>query len=407
VREPSATPPADSGRLHQRKVIHVPFDPTADPNPFVSEHSGLTAPTTTNLVPFEGRDSKPVAVAPAETKPHEPSPEPAVAAPARSRWRMAGLATLAVAVLVQAGFIAYWVATGRVALVQPDTGSITFTSEPSGSPVVIDGTPHGITPITVSLASGAHKIDIGSGSQARSRDLTVTRGANSSMHVELAAATAAAAKVEVGGLQIVTEPAGARVSIDGEARGAAPLTVPGLAAGEHTVTVRGSSGEPINRTVVVTAGAVSSLVISMNAPATGASGTLAINSSVPLQILENGSLVGTTEMSRILLPAGAHELELVNTALGYRLNRRVQIAAGQTNTVTLTPPNGTLSINALPWAEVWIDGQRAGETPIGNIPIVIGTHEVLFRHPQFGEQRRTITVGATAPVRVGVDMRTK
>jgi hypothetical protein len=387
----------------------VPFEPASDPTQeFASEKAAKTpaAAHTTNLTPVKAHEETRAVAAPAESHPASSTLEPNAVA-ARRPWRAIVFAILGVAVVVQAGFIVFWVATGQVALLQPDTGSVTFTSEPSGSPVVIDGTPHGITPITVSLASGAHKINIGAGAQVRSRDLTVTRGATSSMHVELAATAAEAAAVEVGGLQIVTEPAGARVSVDGEARGVAPVTLPGLTAGEHTVTVRSGSGEPINRTVTITAGAVSSLVISMNAPTTGASGTLAINSTVPLQILENGALVGTSEMSRILLPAGAHDLELVNTALGYRLTRRVQISAGQTNTVTLTAPNGSVSLNATPWAEVWIDGQRAGETPIGNIPIPIGTHEVLFRHPQLGEQRRTVTVGATAPVRVGVDMRAK
>ena len=37
----------------------------------------------------------------------------------------------------------------------------------------------------------------------------------------------------------------------------------------------------------------------------------------------------------------------------------------------------------------------------------VGTHEVIFRHPQFGEQRITATVTATAPARLSVDMRKK
>jgi serine/threonine-protein kinase len=73
--------------------------------------------------------------------------------------------------------------------------------------------------------------------------------------------------------------------------------------------------------------------------------------------------------------------------------------------IALKPPQGTLSINALPWAEVWVDGKPAGETPIGNLSLPIGNHELVFRHPELGEQRRTVTVGALAPVRVGVDLR--
>ena len=54
--------------------------------------------------------------------------------------------------------------------------------------------------------------------------------------------------------------------------------------------------------------------------------------------------------------------------------------------------------------EVWIDGEKVGETPMGNLPVTIGTHEILFRHPDLGERRRVTTVTLTAPARVSVDM---
>jgi hypothetical protein len=206
-------------------------------------------------------------------------------------------------------------------------------------------------------------------------------------------------------LQITTEPAGARVWVDGEARGVAPITVSNLTAGDHTVSVRSASGEPINRTVTVQDGATASLVVTLPNTAAFASGWLAITSPIPLQVMEKGALLGTTEIARLLLPAGSHELELVNTALGFSLPRTVTITAGRTASIAVTPPRGSLSINALPWAEVWIDGQRVGETPIGNHSISIGQHEVVFRNPEFGEQRKTVIVGAQGAARIGVDMK--
>jgi hypothetical protein len=73
--------------------------------------------------------------------------------------------------------------------------------------------------------------------------------------------------------------------------------------------------------------------------------------------------------------------------------------------VAVALPNGVLSLNAEPWAEVWIDGQKVGETPLGNVSVPIGPHEIVFRHPQLGEQRHAVTVTQAAPVRVSVDMR--
>lgn len=391
MRTDSSATPSENGSSTHAKAPRphiVPVDVTSDAiSLFVSEDTlpeYRTSPATN-----KGRESV----------------SPKVASAKRAGWRNLLVAVLALAVLTQGGFIAFWMLSDRAAAASPDTGSITVTSEPSGSPVIIDGTERGATPLTVTLAAGSHSIDVGAGAHVRSQKMNVTRGGEASIHVALAAVPAAGATAGLGGLQIATEPPGARVWIDGEPHGVAPVTVSDLKAGDHAVTVRSGSGEVVNRTVSVQEATVGTLVISMNGAAAFASGWLAITSEVPLQVRENGTVVGSTDTPRMLLPAGAHELELVNTALDYRVVRSVRITAGQTTSLGLRAPSGTLAINALPWAEVWVDGQRAGETPIGNFSIAIGTHELLFRHPELGEQRMTVTVGAATPRRVGVDMR--
>jgi hypothetical protein len=354
------------------------------------------------LVPADRTAGNPTA-APGDA--HAAKDQPAVKPASRSGWRSIALPVLAVVVIAEGGFLAYWFVTGRAAT-KPESGSVAVTSDPSGSPVSIDGVSRGITPFAMTVSPGLHEIAVGAGAQVRSQSVNVTSGGDTRIFFELPRETESAAvpsAVAVGGLQVTTEPPGAKVLIDGEARGVAPLTVSDLKAGEHAVVVQGA-GEPVSRTVTVQEGAVASLVISMNSASAFASGWLAV-SGVPVQIMENGTLLGSTETPRILVPAGSHELELTNAALGYRVTRTVQVVAGQTLSITLKPPQGTLSINALPWAEVWVDGKPAGETPIGNLSLTIGNHELLFRHPELGEQRKTVTVGALAPVRVGVDLR--
>jgi serine/threonine-protein kinase len=68
-------------------------------------------------------------------------------------------------------------------------------------------------------------------------------------------------------------------------------------------------------------------------------------------------------------------------------------------------PKGSVALNAAPWADVWVDGERLGETPIGNVSLPIGNHDVVFRHPELGEQRHTVTVTLNGPARLSVDMR--
>jgi len=405
VRSDSSAPPSpDVGNTQRRSTQHphiVPVDALS-----ISDAAGLFK----SEFPHEGPDTNRAAVEHHSRVPAELKSEPAtgtVTAPAslkRFGWRNVALALLALVVLVQGGLMAFWMITGALAVTAPNTGSVTVTSQPSGSPVTIDGAASGATPLTLALAPGSHRIDVGAGPELRSQNLIVSRGGNASMHVELVP-PAPRASAGTGGLQITTEPVGARVFVDDEPRGISPLTLAELKVGDHLVTVRGAKGDAVNRTVSVQEATVTSLVISMNTAGAYASGWLAVSSRVPLQIWEKGTLVGTTDMPRILLPAGVHELELVNSTLGFREVRSVQVAAGQATTVGLKLPMGTISINALPWAEVWIDGQRAGETPIGNLSIAIGNHDLVFRHPELGEQKKTVAVGVGAPLRLGVDMK--
>jgi hypothetical protein len=133
-------------------------------------------------------------------------------------------------------------------------------------------------------------------------------------------------------------------------------------------------------------------------------GGLRVSSPIDLQIMEKGRLLGSSSAGSIVLPPGAHQLDLVNTALGFRTRESVTVKAGQVASLGVALPNGRLSINALPWAEVWIDGKLAGETPIGNLTIPIGEHEVLFRHPQLGERRQSATVRPDTVTRVSANL---
>jgi hypothetical protein len=124
-----------------------------------------------------------------------------------------------------------------------------------------------------------------------------------------------------------------------------------------------------------------------------------------VEIREQGRLLGTTDTDRIMMAAGRHDLELVNEALAYRATRTMQVPPGKVASLALELPNGTVNLNAMPWAEVWIDGHRVGETPIGNLNVPIGPHEVVFKHPQLGEKRHAISVTLSSPVRLSVDMK--
>ena len=136
-----------------------------------------------------------------------------------------------------------------------------------------------------------------------------------------------------------------------------------------------------------------------DAPLLGRIGGVRVTASVELQVFQDGSLLGTTA-GPIALTEGSHTLDFVNESLGYRSRQTVAVKAGQLAAVRLTLPQGKININATPWANVWINGNAAGETPIANLTLPIGNHEIVFRHPQLGEQRLTATVKADGVARI-------
>jgi hypothetical protein len=212
-----------------------------------------------------------------------------------------------------------------------------------------------------------------------------------------------------GHLEVRSNPPGAAVTIAGLRRGVTPLTIFDLPPGRHTVLIESSVGST-TRPVTVESGQTALLTAELQpaavaAPAAAAIGSFLIVAPSAVDIFENGRLLGSSQSGRLTLPVGTHQLEIVNQALGYRIVRTVQVTAGPNPAINLEFPKGTLALNAIPWAEVWVDGERVGETPIGNLPVSVGNHEVVFRNPDLGEQRMTATVTLTAPTRLSVDLR--
>jgi hypothetical protein len=141
------------------------------------------------------------------------------------------------------------------------------------------------------------------------------------------------------------------------------------------------------------------------APPGSLSGWLRVDVPVSMRIFEDGRLLGTTDVDRLMLPTGDHTFEFRNDELGFSTRQVVTIKAGDTTVVPVRLPSAAISINAKPWAEAWVDGERVGDTPIGTLMRTIGRHEVVLRHPELGERRVPVVVTMSAPARVSVDFK--
>jgi len=205
-----------------------------------------------------------------------------------------------------------------------------------------------------------------------------------------------------GRLSIVTDPAGARVEVDGRPRGVSPVVIDGLAATEHLISVVSDSGVA-QRTIAVSNDVMTEVVFSLPRPTAPVAGWVAVTSPFPVEILEHDEVVGTNGAAKIMLAAGKHDVLLRNESLGFEAARTITVVPGQVASVVINPPKALLNVNARPWADVLIDGEMAGQTPLSSLSLAIGPHQVTFRHPQFGERTERIVVTARGVNRVAVD----
>ena len=172
----------------------------------------------------------------------------------------------------------------------PSVGSISVTSSPSGANIYLDNAYKGLSPLTIdAVPNGNHGIVLRlDGYEDSSRtisingnSLTVNIPLNplptptltaASTHQPTAAGTTHPGQTtpipsgEYGALSIATSPPGATVYIDGEIKGITPTTIPGLAAGSHSVVLNLSGYTSLNTTIMVNAGKTAEYSTGLSVP---------------------------------------------------------------------------------------------------------------------------------------------
>lgn len=419
-RPPEGQPPAPTSMLDTLPIA-IPRDRVAAGPPRQVSEPPVTSPPPASAgdvlirpvtLPPEAAAPPPRAVDPAAAgaAPGGVTPVPARKRASSSFWR-AALWMLALVVIALVSF--QLVRTLRPAAAAPPEATLVVESSPAGAEVFVDGQAQGTTPFRGTLGAGEHQLEVrGANGARRTIPIVLAAGTIATHYIDLPPPPVV--KTD-GAIEVRSEPPGARVEIGGRVRGVTPLVVDGLEPGDHRVRVSGPF-RAVTRTVTVTAGQQAVLVVTP-APAaepagegrTGestrkpASGYFRIQSPIVLRVVANGEFLGTSEDDRLTLPAGPHVINLENESVGFRDVRTIDVQAGRTIDVPIELPQGTININARPWAEVFVDGRRAGETPVAQLALPIGIHEILFRHPEHGERRVTAIVKVGIPARAFVD----
>jgi hypothetical protein len=278
-------------------------------------------------------------------------------------------------------------------------GTATIVSRPEGAEVFIDGERRGVTPLRLTLPVGGYALELRNGAATRALTLSIDAATAVREVVDLTPVAS------TGRLEVTSDTPGASVAVDGVTRGVTPLVLADIEPGVHRIVIS-RGGSSVYRTVTVQAGATATVVASVApaAPAGTSGGWLTFDVPLEMQVIENGQVLGTTSADRLMVPAGRRELQLIAAPYGFQTTATVEVGVGRTVAIPIAVPNGRLSINAVPWADVWLNGQALGSTPLANLTVPIGDHVVVWRHPELGERRQTVRVGVETLARGGVDL---
>jgi formylglycine-generating enzyme required for sulfatase activity len=254
---------------------------------------------------------------------------------------------------------------------------------PSAARVSIDGTDRGQAPGEFEIAPGKHRIAV-----------AATRYQPFTADVEIEGA----GKVQSFQPQLVpnwaevsvsSDPAGAEVLVNGEARGKTPLQTQ-ILAGNHPVELRLEGYKSWTTDVQVKAGEALSLgPVKLGLP----DGRLALRSEPSgASVSVAGVYRGQTPLELELRPDLSHAL--VVTKPGYEAAmREVSLRPGERRELALPLAGifGEVTVRAQPAdAQVFVNGQPSG-TANQTLRLVAATQEISIRKPGFNDYKTTIT----------------
>jgi tRNA A-37 threonylcarbamoyl transferase component Bud32 len=196
-------------------------------------------------------------------------------------------------------------------------------------------------------------------------------------------------------------PSGAALTIDGKRAAAGVVELP---AGTHVLAAQAPGHQDASRTVTLTAGGAEDVTLTLPPKAA----RLIVRSDPPgAEVLLGDRTLGTTPVDlAVALESGAR---LKIRKRDYApLERAVTVADGAaTVEVRLAPlPRGELTLGALPWAHVTIDGEKRADTPLSKVALAAGPHQVRLACPPTGKELRfTVQIEPGKETRKVADLR--
>lgn len=215
-----------------------------------------------------------------------------------------------------------------------DTATLAITTSPAGAAVMLDGISEGVSPCRVSgVRTGDVKLGISApGHHAFEETLTLQAGEIREINVDL--------RPEPSSLRITTTPTGARILLNDQYRGRAPVDIAPLAAGSYTLRAELPAHDPAQRTIRLGLGQnrVEDVSLTPNAGrleiTTEPAGAKVLLNAMPVGHTEPAA-DGTDKLSALfvlpLVPVGVHELTLTKPGY-YASSQEITVTRNETLT---------------------------------------------------------------------------
>jgi hypothetical protein len=245
----------------------------------------------------------------------------------------------------------------------PPAGELVITTSPPGAEVRLDGARLGLSPMAREDLELDHPYLLqvsASGYALHEEHLILTRARPSQ---ELRLALEALPEPNVGEIEVITEPPGAQVSLDGKAAGISPLRLEEVTADlEHRVAVSLDGYQSETRMVLLRAGATQTISLTLAKksarpthrprprpaerpkpkpgeepvlPPTESAGTgfLSLRTTPWTRVYHGAVELGDTPLFKVELPAGKVKLRLLNPDKGIDRSLQVTIKKGEVTTL--------------------------------------------------------------------------
>jgi hypothetical protein len=282
--------------------------------------------------------------------------------------------------------------THDVALARAEApaGALLVTSD-AGGDVYVDGVRKDVAPaIITGVPAGDHVVEVRKdGAPPWRQNVTVPSG----QQVKVSAVFGAS--VGTGSIRAIASEPDAQIFIDGEDKGRSPATANNVKPGDHIVEARKAKFKSVQQTVHVGQGDNAIVQLKMElAPPDRPKAGLKVQSTVPnAEVFVDGSSLGRAPVDRNDLDPGKHYIVVHRD--GYTDFKR-EVFLNENQYVALVADlsaTGAVRVLSTPeGADVRVDGELIGKTPVSRDQIAAGDHVIEFRLKGYFDHKETMKV---------------